>query len=525
MIKNFGTKSEDKSKIIFFDYFDKLKNKDVLFDGLFEVTKSIPSSSANGFVSIISLKKDKRLKFILKTPKALGGDDTELEFKISREITRQVINDKNIPDCAVKTWASVKCPTDYKDIGKPTEGLKKTACTKNAKIATHIIMEYIIGDTFSAFIEKNGRRDVMNILGIIICCLDALYKKNKFTHYDLHTDNIMIQKGPPRFYNFDINGNKFQFISMYHPVLIDFGRVYIKPFYYNKKRIDLSKEPPAIFEYKRRNYAHIKDMIMGVFIDSNSGELEFHYKLDDILNSFSKITERSNICSYSIREQTLIVAATIIFDFIEHNKDIELSKVSEDRFIDFVFDKYFILKKRVYMDISSTRPNNMTDILKITVSTLDEIDKNPNGRMLRQYILTNYPFLLPGQNFLPLHLIGKKPIAGIFCLDNASDMIQSMIEFKLLPKTIIKKRVLSTRIYKKNILQVDLPTIKNKRNASIIHENIGISRSIVREREVARAPAPDRKSKRKKTKSSIVKKNKKDSGLSDLTKGLKKIGI
>lgn len=477
MIKSFGTSSEDKTKLVFFNYFDNMSIKNKLFDIIFDITKSIPSSSANGFVTIISLKKDERIKFILKTPKSRGGDDPTLEFKISKEITRVSIKDKDIQNCAVKTWASVKCPANYVNIGRYSEGLGKTACKRDGDEVTHIIMEYITGGTLRDFMYNHNVKDIMVILGITNCFLGTMYKKIKFTHYDLHLNNIMIQEGETKTYNFNLDGNKFQFVSKYHPILIDFGRTYIKPFMSNKKKVDLSKQPVNLYDYEKLD--NIANLIMDTFIDPLSDKKTFSSKLSDILDRYLNI-EKKNICSYSIKEQTILVATTFILDFFESGR---YANVSKKQFADFLISRFYSFKNRVFMDITSTRHNNTTDIIKITMSVLNRYGSVPGVNLLYQDIITNYPFLIPGQWYLPLAITNKGLNSGIFCLDNASDMIKKMVYYKILPPTVIKKSISRNNTRALDVMDVDLPSTRNislvkKINYSILSPMSGITRDI-----------------------------------------------
>jgi serine/threonine protein kinase len=97
-------------------------------------------------------------------------------------------------------------------------------CDKKKSI--HIIMEALYGKTLHDFI-KTENRSIEVLKSIIFQVLAALHYYGTavgFTHYDLHTNNIMIVKDDRKFVKYNINGNVYKIPTFGNrAVLIDFG--------------------------------------------------------------------------------------------------------------------------------------------------------------------------------------------------------------------------------------------------------------------------------------------------------------
>jgi hypothetical protein len=456
---------KDRLLLLFFEKFNSSPKKEQLFKLVFNIDKTIPSSSANGFISFISFKKDPSFKFVLKTPKSGSGDDPYVEYIISRELTKKVIKNKNkIPQCVAKTWGHLYCVPDYKDKGTPMERLNdNNACLNDflSKPRTHIIMEYIPGETYADIIksQKISFKEILKILCIILCNLHVLRKETGFTHYDLHYGNIMIQKlDKTMLYKFNHNGNLIEIPIDYKPVFIDFGRTYIDlP---KNLKMEIKRQ---VFMYSEDNFDLIKQRFYTTLIKPLSYERDLISAFKDILEQYVSLKNSKNSCiEYSIKEQTIILATSIIIDFIEKTK-----KVSE-------LDFYIYLRNEYYpdgicrMDISSDRGNNVCDFLKISMLIFEVMlsKKNSIGLAIQPVfnrLFLNFPYILPGQNFLPYHKIKyPKKTTGIFCLNDEIDLINVMSEYGLIDKKFIKKIKVENKESKKySLFQIFKPVNKN----------------------------------------------------------------
>ncbi len=461
-----NTEKEDIYKLEFFDQLDNIKDKDKIFEELFEVVESFESNSANGFVSLIQLRSDKYFKFILKTPKSRGGDDPEIEYKVSKFLTRKcVLNKKTIPRSIAKTWASIRCVPNYVAEGTSKEKLGKYVCKDSGKNKkTHIIMEYIKGDTFFKLIRDGSlnSENSMKCLNIILNNLAILRQKTGFTHYDLHLGNIMIEKGEVKTHN--LKTNKESVTTVYQPIIIDFGRTYIKPFTLDGETIDLSKQKFNYFVYSKEDVPYIFSRFKEIFIDPLTNEIIDIYKLESILTDFTNIKIKNTCDGYNLKEKNIIMITSIIF---EYTKARARFPSSLDELFDFMYETYYTVNNKCLMDVSPLTESNINDALKVTMSVLDMFYDSGFTipvRAIYKEILVNFPFLLPGQNFLPLKSI-KNPLknTGLFCLDTIKgimDIISSYSSFK--NNAIIENKIPS----KFAPLKLVKPTNQNRNNAN-----------------------------------------------------------
>jgi hypothetical protein len=98
---------------------------------------------------------------------------------------------------------------------------------------TVLFFEYIRGYSLSKVIKSIPSIDTMVIMSsvkILILCLKAAYSVSQFTHYDLHTSNVIMQKcDPDKHILIDLGeGDTYSVPTHgYLPVVIDYGFSYI----------------------------------------------------------------------------------------------------------------------------------------------------------------------------------------------------------------------------------------------------------------------------------------------------------
>jgi hypothetical protein len=164
-------------------------------------------------------------------------------FKLSTDINRiieheqGIINDLeqlNIPN-VVKNFGKISLPISSKFISHPTA---ETFKISESLIPRDIIFLEFVNKTplyklcDKTFMKQESGNNLNNniILSQVyqtILTLQILHKK-KFTHYDLHTGNILIQKcSPDSVFLYKIDGECFFVPSFgFFPLLIDFGNSY-----------------------------------------------------------------------------------------------------------------------------------------------------------------------------------------------------------------------------------------------------------------------------------------------------------
>lgn len=88
----------------------------------------------------------------------------------------------------------------------------------------HIVTEYIDGINLKTFIrnKRNTFTQFLNIFFQILLGLELAQNKLNFSHYDLHTDNVLLV---PQKHSFEISlhGYNYTIKNDYKPVMIDFG--------------------------------------------------------------------------------------------------------------------------------------------------------------------------------------------------------------------------------------------------------------------------------------------------------------
>jgi serine/threonine protein kinase len=93
-------------------------------------------------------------------------------------------------------------------------------------IYTHVLfMEYIEGIPFIELIEKNTPFHIIMSVIKQVCCAILLAQEKKFTHYDLHSLNILISKTDENICHI-YKSNQYSFVVPtygYTPVIIDYG--------------------------------------------------------------------------------------------------------------------------------------------------------------------------------------------------------------------------------------------------------------------------------------------------------------
>lgn len=90
-----------------------------------------------------------------------------------------------------------------------------------------VIYEYVNGETLTSFIEKNPATiEIKHILLQIFVALYDAYKLYDFTHYDLHTDNVIVTITASSV-ACNYNGRAL-FHTHIVPIIIDYGRAHAK---------------------------------------------------------------------------------------------------------------------------------------------------------------------------------------------------------------------------------------------------------------------------------------------------------
>jgi len=108
------------------------------------------------------------------------------------------------------------------------EEYDKELCNGKNVIA-YVVYENIPGQTlYDAIVDGLNGDDFLNIYLQILLSLDLAYRNYKFTHYDLHTDNVVLRKFDDYIYVIYPYNNGYVLVkTKYIPVIIDYANSYI----------------------------------------------------------------------------------------------------------------------------------------------------------------------------------------------------------------------------------------------------------------------------------------------------------
>jgi hypothetical protein len=225
-------KENDKIKKHFdnFSNFKYFKNK-----------RRIGNPSANGFVDLITYENEGYISnAVLKSSAKKDGDNLYYEFLVGQFINKQSFRFS----CFVETYDAyhyVSFDTWSDNLGDPTSfdlntGINKSDTTKTlfkwsceesnymAILIQSIKEATALKDkiTSSLFIKQELLYALFQVYFPLMCLTDV------FTHYDLHTDNVLIYepiKGSFIHYHYHlVNGTVISFKSKYIAKIIDYGR-------------------------------------------------------------------------------------------------------------------------------------------------------------------------------------------------------------------------------------------------------------------------------------------------------------
>lgn len=214
---------------------------------LFSVVKFIDQKSANGSIYIVKVKesKSKYSKLLIKVAKNERADPASYEYYIGLGLNE--LRAMNILNFSL-VYGRFTCgfnstpPLENEDLSK------RLLCDNNKQSMTHILYEYISTEsgnpmTLNSYIERlsnsNEKTEVysnlMNIVIMLMISLQHAQDRAKFTHYDLHLDNILVVKLNAS-YKFKYGyGNQIYEIMLDHfPFIIDYGRSHIDENLINK---------------------------------------------------------------------------------------------------------------------------------------------------------------------------------------------------------------------------------------------------------------------------------------------------
>lgn len=100
--------------------------------------------------------------------------------------------------------------------------------TDEDKKSSFILMEYAEGKTLKLLYKEINEHDFILIVYHILLIIADLQSKIKFTHYDLHFNNIIVNTTMnKKIYKYNCFGNEYSIETSYEIKIIDFGSSYV----------------------------------------------------------------------------------------------------------------------------------------------------------------------------------------------------------------------------------------------------------------------------------------------------------
>lgn len=239
---NYNTKKDT-----YLEKYEKFFNKDLIQSPIIR----IGAPSANGFINLIKFKKaDNTFKTILKTSVNLEADNNYYEFVVGNciniikeyvpnflytflyatptpSLKNNLRDEKLFYDInSFKTDTTFKPRIHGNDL--QTFANIGVGCEKNDQAS--VLIEYV-PDSLSAEDVLKDADFITDLDYNLYCLLFQIYAalsglKNMYTHYDLHTGNIMIIKLPKKM-RIEYTNHSTILYTRFIPVIIDYGRSHI----------------------------------------------------------------------------------------------------------------------------------------------------------------------------------------------------------------------------------------------------------------------------------------------------------
>ena len=275
--------------------------------------KQIGETSANGFVKEVKFTHDDYSAYaVLKSSVTSSSDNLVYEFLAGQYMNYQC----NYLPCFVETyglfyykdtqvWESFKenkqtSPTEFKDglVLQSTEAVDYAKACQNSKQAA-VLLQYIHGakilhSFISNSIDYMGYQMVYQIPYLLYQIYFALSQlKNNFTHYDLHTSNVMLyepSKGKYIEYVYHTdNGKEVRFKCPFLVKIIDYGRCFFK---WSPTDIEKNKE------IDRFNHSRNRALIEKPRLYVSSPEI-YRHLCDEAQCSYENTDHEGNTYSYT----------------------------------------------------------------------------------------------------------------------------------------------------------------------------------------------------------------------------------
>jgi hypothetical protein len=316
--------------------------QNTLFRNLSNEVKTIGQPSVNGTVKLLNYELGNRnFKTILKISTSIDADNSNYEYLAGLSINffknyfpnflytfayvkfnntnntidnYQTLNGSIIKNNTTVNVGITKNQTDLKE-----------GCNNNDK--SGVLIEFINNaltfDDFIQEIQKNYQSANIELYNLLFQIYMALFSlRDNFTHYDLHTGNVMIisLKNPHKI-SYTLKNKTYVILTRYLPVIIDYGRCYFRCDELRLNSTDVIRDACKT----NCNYYHPNNKQCNLTVRGLWGIFdEFGVPQNDINNFF--INTRTKNESHDLRYIYLIIRDTNLqqYDIIAQLKNHEL---------------------------------------------------------------------------------------------------------------------------------------------------------------------------------------------------------
>jgi hypothetical protein len=450
--------------------------------GLYSLTKNmkdcvknmehLPVKSKEGFIYITHFFAS-NIQVIIKVPQTSNGIESKVrEYFIG---IKAINNLRYITPSFVYTLGAFLCP-------KPSK-TGQISCNDSCKNTAFVFYEKILGDSVQTLLKNDSLnfKQFLVLFVQLLLALEVAQREVRFTHFDLHTDNVMVRVGTgdsTSITQLDMSTyiiNQPEFI----PVIIDFGATtayingkYIGSYDYISHGM-LNFMIPGHDMYKFMVYcAHktenreLKDSIIKIF--------EFYGEDDPYLIANSEKGLESATKTYC-RDLTFSKAA--------NRTPLMLIKWLLKKYSDKLKSKVIVKKRKNYIPIQCSKLiKDFEDIFSCV--RLNDGKDNPNNavKMVNKCIMSksSYVMSLYGVKILEKYnecLESKKLKAKI---DELSDMILKLKDELINSDKLILKKVFTIKTPSQEDLDL---CIENVLKLTIRHLNAKEKESAVKNLE------------------------------------------
>lgn len=241
----------------------------------------LSGNTSGGNVMFASLKNQSRELFVLKSPKSLSDhDDLIHEIFVGFYGTNQLR--KLIPNFAY-VYGYISCSLPFIKNDKVSAW-----CDPNLRNVTYAIYENIVSDISSTkYMKSITVKEFFIYLLQILYSLKIAYEAIDFTHYDLHSNNVIIKKlNGKRCIKY---GDEIYIETDIVATIIDYGRSHIKYNGVDFGHVD-SNSPMAEHDIKRDSSNILYDVYkhyMAINVDIFNGNKSTFNQIKDIFKYFN----------------------------------------------------------------------------------------------------------------------------------------------------------------------------------------------------------------------------------------------